>query len=485
MKSILEKVVKTTNERVRFYGAPYAMFAIFGLFNYPLSSLYYLLVVGETENLLLRGVCTILCVILLCHNKFGQRFQKYMPLYWYCTVCFSVPFFATYMTMANQVSLSWLMNDVLGLFLLILIIDWWMFCIVLVVGIILGVTTYLMLGGEIIVLASSVEIKMALYMSLFAVVLGGVFSRNKELLHRSRMARTEAEKFFLETEVAKRIENLKKALAANRKFLASISHEVRTPLQGVIGVSKELSDKWKSLDDERKYFYIRLIANNSDRLRVLMNNILELTKFSLGKMRLNYEDNVDIVKIIEGVIEGGKTLIISEKKNLSISVTVKDRVNRSLYCDKMRITQVVTNLISNAIKYTVKGEITVYVDNTNDGVLVSVQDQGDGIPKGEEEQIFEAFVQSSKNLTKGKGLGLALCQEIIQSHGGQIWMQNIKKRGKILGSRFSFVVPYGKEIKATSPYIKKTSSSTDALIRNTVRDYDLPFKKSGKKKCQD
>ncbi len=480
MKGVLDKVVKITNERVRFYGAPYAIFAIFGLFNYPLSSLYYLLVAGETESLLLRGLCTILCLILLFHKKLGRNFQKYMPLYWYFTVCFSVPFFATYMTMANHISLSWLMNDILGLFLLILIIDWWMFCVVLIVGVVLGVTTYLILGGQIVVLAATAEIKMALYMSLFAVVLGGVFSRNKELLHRSRIARTEAEKFFLETEVAKRTENLKKALAANRKFLASISHEVRTPLQGVIGMSKELSDKWKKLSDEKKYFYIKLIASNSDRLRVLMNSILELTKFNMGKMRLNYEDNVDIVKIVEEVKQGGETLIISEKKKLSISVKVKEGVNRSIYCDKMRITQVMTNLVSNAIKYTVAGEISVYIDNTNDGVLVSVQDQGEGIPQGEEEQIFEAFVQSSKNMTKGKGLGLALCQEIIQIHGGQIWMKNVKKRGRVIGSRFSFVVPYGKDVKFNGTVPAQKVLAEDALIMNTEKQYDLPIKRVDK-----
>lgn len=481
MKSVLDKVVKITNERVRFYGAPYAIFATFGLFNYPLSSLYYLLIVDESENLLLRGICTILCIVLLFYKKLGHNFQKYVPLYWYLTVCFSVPFFATYMTMANQVSLSWLMNDILGLFLLILIIDWWMFCVVLVVGVVSGITTYLILGGQIVILAANTEIKMALYMSLFAVVLGGGFSRNKELLHRSRIARTEAEKFFLETEVAKRTENLKKALAANRKFLASISHEVRTPLQGVIGMSKELSDKWKKLSDEKKYFYIKLIASNSDRLRILMNSILELTKFSMDKMRLNYEDNVDIVKIVEEVKQVGETLIISEKKKLLISVKVKEGINRSLYCDGMRITQVMTNLVSNAIKYTASGEITVYVDNTNDGVLVSVQDQGDGIPQGEEEQIFEAFVQSSANMTKGKGLGLALCQEIIQSHGGQIWMQNVKKRGKVVGSRFSFAVPYGKDVKSSGDVSEQKTLAEDALIKNTEKDYELPIKRLSKK----
>ena len=171
-----------------------------------------------------------------------------------------------------------------------------------------------------------------------------------------------------------------------------------------------------------------------------------------------------------------------KKKDLTIKIKVKDKINRSLYCDQMRISQVLTNLVSNAIKHTEKGEILISVDNTNDGVLVSIQDCGDGIPRGEEEQIFEAFVQSSNNITKGKGLGLALCQEIIQSHGGQIWVKNVCKHGSVVGACFSFVVPYGKESKAESQELDKANivilEESDKLSLNTVRHYDLPVKRS-------
>ena len=317
MLSVLKNIVKITNKRVYYYGAPYTLFAIFGLFNYPLSALYHLLVTGEVENLFLRVSCTVLSLILLAHSFVSSRFKKYIPLYWYFTVCFTIPFFATYMTLANHVSLMWIMNNVLGVFLLVLVVDWWMFCILLVIGIVLGATSYLLFGGEIIIVATNDEVKMALYMSVFAVILGGVFSRSKELVHRSHITKTEAEKFFLETEVAKRTENLKRSLAANSRFLANISHEVRTPLQGIIGVAKELAEEWKALDDKTKYFYVKLMASNSDKLKRLMNNILDLTKFTSGKMRLDYKDDVDITKIIEEVRDVGKAFIISEKKRLN------------------------------------------------------------------------------------------------------------------------------------------------------------------------
>ncbi len=471
----INALIRVTNDRVRYYGGPYKIFALFGFFNYPLSSLYYVLTTGETENLFLRVFCTILCIILFLHDKFPKRIQKYVPLYWYIVVCLSIPFFATYMTMANGISLSWLMNDVLGLFLFILLVDWWMFCILLTLGVGLGVVSYLLFGGDIIILATNEEVKMALYMSLFAVMLGGVFSRNKELLHRSHITKSEAEKFFLETEVARRTENLKKSLAANRRFLANISHEVRTPLQGMIGVSKELADKWQTLDDKTKYFYIKLMASNSDRLRVLIDNILDLTKFNSGKMRLNYEDNVSVLAIIEDVKDNGSAMIISEKKNFSIEVDSSGYDGDSVSCDKLRIMQVITNILSNAIKYTDSGTISISVKNTNDGVLVSVCDQGEGIPKGEEEQIFEAFVQSSSNLTKGKGLGLALCQEIIQNHGGHIWAENIKKHGKVIGACFSFVIPYGKETKVGTRPVRGQKYKADQLIENNLKHFQLPI----------
>ena len=300
--------------------------------------------------------------MLLFYEKFGGSFQRYMPLYWYLTVCFTVPFFGTYMTMINQVLLSWWMHDVLGMFLL-----------VLVVGVILGCATYLMLGGHMVVLATNSEIIMVLYMSIFAVVILGIFLRNKELIHWWCIDRAEVGKKIFKIDGAQRANNLKKSLAANRRVIASISHEVRTPFQGVIGISKLISDKWKKLGDNIRCFYIKLIAGNGDRLKSLINNLLEFSKFSAGKNRFHYEGGIDVLKIIEEVKEIGKALIVSEKKHLSLSIKVKHGVNRSIYCDIVRITQVITNLISNAIKYTTEGGITIYVDNAKSGVLVSVQ----------------------------------------------------------------------------------------------------------------
>jgi signal transduction histidine kinase len=232
---------------------------------------------------------------------------------------------------------------------------------------------------------------------------------------------------------------------AKTEFLANMSHELRTPMHAIISYSQMGIDKINSVEKDKLQKYYENINKSGKRLLTLLNDLLDLSKLEAGRMvlsieRHNIKDAVDEVLVEMEELLNSKTLHIEQKietKKLSAEF------------DKIRIMQVMMNLISNAIKFTASGRIitVIYRDskipigkNEFDGIEVSVEDNGIGIPKGELEAVFDKFVQSSKTRSGsgGTGLGLAISREIISAHKGIIWAEN-RDGG---GARFAFMIPY-------------------------------------------
>jgi CheY-like chemotaxis protein len=202
-----------------------------------------------------------------------------------------------------------------------------------------------------------------------------------------------------------------------------------------------LYESWENLAESEKYRMAGIIAHSGDRLMGLMNNILDLSKFSAGKIEATFAQDVDIAKLIEDAVKTGETLAESERKDITFKVEIDHSVKRKIECDGTRITQVLMNLVNNAVSYSDDGEIIVKASDANGKLKISVSDAGVGIPENEKTMIFEAFTQSTltRDPSKGKGLGLAISSEIIGLHHGQIWAENNKNKQ---GSTFSFIIPY-------------------------------------------
>lgn len=228
------------------------------------------------------------------------------------------------------------------------------------------------------------------------------------------------------------------------EFIANMSHELRTPMHGILsfstlGLKKLEKNEYDSL---KKYFEV--IEISGKRLLKLVNNILDLSAIESGMINLQYED-CNLEQCVNNCIKEVESLL--EKKSLSV-VFEKDEGDFSLSCDQTRIVQVIINLLSNAIKFSPDNSTieihlshdTLYSDKQTIGALrLSVCDSGVGIPAGEENTIFDKFVQSSHTKTKagGTGLGLSICREFIKLHNGEITAEN-RAQG---GSKFSFVIP--------------------------------------------
>ncbi len=228
------------------------------------------------------------------------------------------------------------------------------------------------------------------------------------------------------------------------EFIANMSHELRTPMHGILSFStlglKRLEKK--EYDSLKKYFEV--IEISGKRLLKLVNNILDLSAIESGMINLQYLD-CNLEQCVNNCIKEVESLL--EKKSLSVIVE-KDKGDFSLSCDQTRIVQVIINLLSNAIKFSPENatiEVKIEHDTLNnngqtvEALRLSVCDNGVGIPVGEENLIFNKFVQSSHTKTKagGTGLGLSICQEFIKLHNGEITAEN-RPNG---GSCFSFIVP--------------------------------------------
>jgi len=218
-------------------------------------------------------------------------------------------------------------------------------------------------------------------------------------------------------------------------FLDTVTHELRTPITAIRAASEILQDD-DEIPEELKKQFLQNIISESDRLNRLIDKILDLEKFETGKQTINPTNN-NLVQTIKNSIEPLQQLV----KNKSITIEIESY--DSVYChyDEDRIVQVITNLVSNAIKFCPEpnGKISIICQMENDFVKTSVIDNGKGIKQEDFEAIFDKFYQSTnQNIKKpvGSGLGLAICKQIIEHHNGTIWAEN-----GLNGANISFTLP--------------------------------------------
>jgi signal transduction histidine kinase/CheY-like chemotaxis protein/CHASE3 domain sensor protein len=233
-------------------------------------------------------------------------------------------------------------------------------------------------------------------------------------------------------------------------FLSSVSHELRTPLTSVLGfariIQKELDTKvFPSIQTEDRKVKraiegvsedLGIILMEGERLTTLINNVLDLAKIEAGKIDWKMEP-VAVADIVQRA--AAATSALFTQKNLTWANEIEPNIPL-VTGDQDKLIQVVINLISNAVKFTDQGCITCRVRQNDGGVVVSVIDCGMGIAPDDQPKVFEKFKQVGDTLTgkpKGTGLGLPICKEIVEHHGGHIWVES--ELGK--GSTFSFTLP--------------------------------------------
>lgn len=227
---------------------------------------------------------------------------------------------------------------------------------------------------------------------------------------------------------------LKKAEESDKMksaFLANMSHEIRTPLNAIVGFSQLLSSDMELEQDEKNEF-IGLINTNNDLLLKLISDILDLSRIESGQISFTYAD-CDLNQLVEDIFNTHRVLMPQGVELIKEVPEIPAIINT----DRFRLTQVVTNFINNATKFTTHGYIKVKYEYDTEHILLSVEDTGKGIPKDKIKQVFERF-QKLDEFAKGTGLGLAISLSIIKTFKGTILLDS--EEGK--GSQFTISLPY-------------------------------------------
>ncbi|MEM7225498.1 MAG: ATP-binding protein [Pseudomonadota bacterium] len=238
------------------------------------------------------------------------------------------------------------------------------------------------------------------------------------------------------TELKRREQEAEEASRAKSQFLANMSHELRTPMNAILGYTELISDNiYGELPDKVREVMER-IDHNGHHLLGLINDILDLSKIEAGQLDLVLED-YSLGHVVQSVLSTVEPL--AAEKSLELVTEVDPDLPVGVG-DEQRITQVLLNLVGNAIKFTDEGRVTVAVTRFEETYKVAVSDTGAGISERDQVTIFEEFRQADNSNTRekgGTGLGLAIAKRIIEMHGGRIWVESILGEG----ATFSFTLP--------------------------------------------
>jgi signal transduction histidine kinase len=234
-------------------------------------------------------------------------------------------------------------------------------------------------------------------------------------------------------------EEAKKIDVAKDEFLAMITHELKTPLVPIRGYSDILLDEYLGPLNKNQKERLEVIRSSATTLLQLISDLLDAQKLELGQLRIKKSNN-GIRETIE------KTIVYMAPQAKEDGVSLTHNVKQDIFVsyDNERITQVLSNLIKNSLKATQSktGKVEITVEEHSAEIIVSIKDNGRGIPAGAIDKIFKKFYQVDTSLTReqsGSGLGLSICKGIVEAHGGRIWVQSELNKGSV----FSFTIPKG------------------------------------------
>ena len=248
-------------------------------------------------------------------------------------------------------------------------------------------------------------------------------------------------------------------------FLANMSHEIRTPMNAILGFTDILMDQEINDSVKRNVHKIKQASNN---LLVIVNDILDYSKIDAGQLEIE-SVKFDIKKCLKDAVDQLEPL--ASKKNLRLFLKIDEKIPSLVEGDPVRLTQVLINLVNNAIKFTKKGFVEIRVElaeELQEGVRLKfqVEDTGIGIQKSKQAKIFDSFTQAASDTTRnygGTGLGLAICKNLVELQKGKIWLES--ELG--VGSTFNFTVDFGQVDESKEEADEKKKPQTQ-LICTTI-----------------
>ena len=247
--------------------------------------------------------------------------------------------------------------------------------------------------------------------------------------------------FNAERKIQDMSSEMKRLMSVKQEFLNNLTHEIRTPMHHISSGAHAIYKDWDKYTDEERKELAYMIYQGYENANQHINNILDFSQLSANKIEL-HKEQVNLAELSQRVLDEFKGLYL---KNNDLDLVLMNYLRNPLVtCDADKIARVIMNLLKNAVQYSDRAKVVIKIENIKDkgldAVKFSVIDNGIGIPEDEISIIFGPFIQSSytKKISGGKGLGLALCQRVIDAHGGHIWAENNKDSS---GATFIFALP--------------------------------------------
>lgn len=266
----------------------------------------------------------------------------------------------------------------------------------------------------------------------------------------------------------------KNLLKSREQLISTVSHDLKTPLSTIVGYSELLGNS--DVNTKQSYF-IKNIKNSSEYITQLVQDLLDFSQIEAGKITIEKVPFL-LPEIIDEVAKSIQT--VYKQKNIDLIINVDEKLNTRIVGDPFRLKQILSNIIGNAYKFTAEGfiKISAYVSENSENFIISIQDSGIGIEKGNQKLVFEEFAQANENIEKqygGTGLGLSICQKIISILGGNLALESTFGKGSTFKIELPLLFDHSQNtiVETKKPISTTTKKQTFIVIDDDVNLLNL------------
>jgi Na+/proline symporter/signal transduction histidine kinase len=410
----------------------YTSFGIFSTIS-TISTMYSIsnVIDGQNKDTILPfyEIMLVLSVCFTTYPIWPSTIKKdnIAQIAWSISIFFLLIFCSSFFLMLSNFSHLQFVVFIVNLIVAAILTRWKLLLTMMIVGIYSSIKAYQYYTGIDNIVINMASTSLIIYTFLLAGTAIVIFFRPKQAYEEE----IEQKSNYLEHKVIDQKKELTKLYEIKNELLRNLEHETRTPITGITSLGQVLWANYDKFNEEQRRNATKDIADSSERLTSLVNNLIDLSKLNNINYQLN-KSQVNLTDLVHERLELCKKLYIQDKDkdDLWFNLQIEDEL--TVLCDEYYISRTIDNIIVNAIQYCKQGTITIELKpEQSNTILFSVKDEGIGIPKDELFEVFDPFTVSSKTKTPagGRGIGLALSKKVIEAHNGQIWAKPNQDKG--------------------------------------------------------
>ena len=408
----------------------YTSFGIFSTIS-TISTMYSIsnVIDGQNKDAILPfyEIMLVLSVCFTTYPIWPSTIKKdnIAQVAWSISIFFLLIFCSSFFLMLSNFSHLQFVVFIVNLIVAAILTRWKLLLTMMIVGIYSSIKAYQYYTGIDNIVINTASTSLIIYTFLLAGTAIVIFFRPKQAYEEE----IEQKSNYLEHKVIDQKKELTRLYEIKNELLRNLEHETRTPITGITSLGQVLWANYDKFNEEQRRNATKNIADSSERLTSLVNNLIDLSKFNNINYQLN-KSQVNLTDLVYERLELCKKLYIQDKDDLWFNLQIEDEL--TVLCDEYYISRTIDNIVVNAIQYCKQGTITIELKpEQSNTILFSVKDEGIGIPKDELFEVFDPFTVSSKTKTPagGRGIGLALSKKVIEAHNGQIWAKQNQDKG--------------------------------------------------------